>query len=116
LAELQTLLLEYSDYNEIKRELDIFKGNEMESSGDLPLERILLEKNKKMENDYTNLKMDYQSLQESMSLNVAKLEHVESENVKKTALISQMEVDIHRLNQLQSRQPNVFLMLRARNI
>ena len=57
---------EYDDYEEIKRELEIFKTLEIgeslqglngESGENIPLERLLLEKNKKLENLNTTLKV-----------------------------------------------------------
>lgn len=64
-TRLNTLLKEYEDYEEIKRELEIFKNMELgedEFSGDqdekhIPLERVLLDKNKKLENANTLLKV-----------------------------------------------------------
>jgi homeobox protein cut-like len=66
IARLSTLLKEYDDYEEIKRELEIFKtleigeslqGHNDESGENIPLERLLLEKNKKLENLNTTLKV-----------------------------------------------------------
>ena len=62
-ARLSTLLLEYSDYEQVKKELEIFKNMEggyddedgHGNSGNVPLERIVLEKNKKLVNENTSL-------------------------------------------------------------
>ena len=69
-ARLNTLLKEYEDYEEIKKELEIFKNMELgddEVSGGqdgrhIPLERVLLEKNKKLENANTTLKVPWRTL------------------------------------------------------
>jgi homeobox protein cut-like len=65
LAESRNQLLEYSDYEEIKKELDIFKEIEVsqgvlgqELPANVPLERLLLDKNKRLENDFTSIKVD----------------------------------------------------------
>jgi homeobox protein cut-like len=57
LAFLKTQLLEYSDYEQVKKELDIFRDMEGGGAGDVPLERIVLERNKKLENENTALKV-----------------------------------------------------------
>lgn len=56
--------MEYEDYESIKKELEIFKGLEVGEDADLeqdgkqiPLERVLLDKNKKLENEKTVLKV-----------------------------------------------------------
>ena len=58
------MLVEYEDYESIKKELEIFKGLEVGEDADLeqdgkqiPLERVLLDKNKKLENEKTVLKV-----------------------------------------------------------
>lgn len=61
-ARLSTMMVEYSDYDELKKELEIFKVMEggdlvLEDGKTAPLERLVIEKNKKLENENTSLKV-----------------------------------------------------------
>ncbi len=58
-ARLSTQLLEYQDYEEIKKELEIFKGLEgdYDDTSKMSLEQLLMDKNKKLENENTSLKV-----------------------------------------------------------
>jgi homeobox protein cut-like len=70
---------------------------------DIPLERLLLEKNKKLENQFTAIKMENQDMMTNINENILQLTKFKSEIDTKTLLIQRLESDIHRLNEIQER-------------
>jgi homeobox protein cut-like len=111
--ELKNQMNEMGDYEEIKRELDIFRSLEFDAETDenVPLERILMEKNKKLENDFTVAKMELLELKNIFDQNVEKIHSLTAQLTEKSGLIVKLESDIHRLNFLQQKsiQPNEHL-------
>jgi homeobox protein cut-like len=106
--ELRNQIDEFGDYDEVKRELDIFKSFEfdLDPQENIPLERMLLDKNKKLENDYTVLKMETRDLKLAFDTNTNKVQALTAEIAEKSALVAKLESDIHRLNTLQQRSIN----------
>ncbi|KAJ3370301.1 hypothetical protein HDU91_006301 [Kappamyces sp. JEL0680] len=105
-ARLATQLAEYTDYEEVKRELEIFRGIEAGEAVDdqnAPLERLVMEKNKKMENENTSLKMECATLTAALVESKKSQEDMQSQLAVKNNLIGRLEIDIQRLNELQSR-------------
>ncbi|KAI8927239.1 CASP C terminal-domain-containing protein [Entophlyctis helioformis] len=116
-AQLQSSLQEYSDYDEIKRELEIIKGIEFDGFQDQaadgaspvnldhPLETLMMAKNKKLQSEITTLKATM--LQETQlardDLNV-KLDQSQT-------LVRKLESDLLRVNEswasMQSKKQSV---------
>ncbi|KAJ3324599.1 camp-dependent protein kinase catalytic subunit [Boothiomyces sp. JEL0866] len=110
IKQKETLLEEYSDYEEIKRELEIMKGVEIEQTDEnLPLERMLLDKNKKLENENISLKNEISSINESLEKTKDSLSKLQFETKQKSSLIAKLESDIHRLNERTPHSPNEHL-------
>ncbi|RCH81588.1 hypothetical protein CU098_003346, partial [Rhizopus stolonifer] len=122
-AETQTLVEErdslkkkikgYEDYDEIKRELQIMKyvefstGEEDEAFNATDvlkkedvqdsLEVRLMEKNKKLESDYTQIKMAFADLQHECEQKTQEIQSVAKTLQEKTALVQRLEEDLLRL-------------------
>ncbi|KAJ3271877.1 camp-dependent protein kinase catalytic subunit [Terramyces sp. JEL0728] len=110
IKQKETLLEEYSDYEEIKRELEIMKGVEIEQTDDnLPLERMLLDKNKKLENENISLKNELSNVNDSLEKTKDLHSKLQFETKQKSSLIAKLESDIHRLNERTPHSPNEHL-------
>ncbi|KAI8374102.1 CASP C terminal-domain-containing protein [Choanephora cucurbitarum] len=112
----------YEDYDEIKRELQIMKFVEFstgEEDGDFnatdvlkkeavhdSLEVRLMEKNKKLENDYTQVKMALVDLQKEFELKAKEVDTAAKALQAKTTLVQRLEEDLLRLGQ-QSNHNNL---------
>ncbi|KAI8385605.1 CASP C terminal-domain-containing protein [Blakeslea trispora] len=112
---LKKKMKKYEDYDEIKRELQIMKFVEFstgEEDGDFnatdvlkkeavqdSLEVQLMEKNKKLENDYTQVKMTLADLQKEFEEKTQKEDRIAKELQEKTALVQRLEEDVLRLGQ-----------------
>ncbi|OBZ88792.1 Protein CASP [Choanephora cucurbitarum] len=112
----------YEDYDEIKRELQIMKFVEFstgEEDGDFnatdvlkkeavhdSLEVRLMEKNKKLENDYTQVKMALVDLQKEFEQKVQEVDKATKALKEKTTLVQRLEEDLLRLGQ-QSNHNNL---------
>lgn len=106
----ETKLQEMKDYDELKRELGIIKSIEfeglenakksLESIASKPLELLLLEKNKGLQNENTALKLgreDLMSKYEDLEKEVKNLKSLTSEQ---QALITQLESDLSSVQSL----------------
>ncbi|KAJ3155194.1 hypothetical protein HDU89_007385 [Geranomyces variabilis] len=123
--QLETELLSYEDYDEIKRELDIvksieFDGLDMDDLNELapdtpvtaggsanggsavPLERLLLGKNKKLSATLTQAKVDLSATQSQLARVTNHLSELEAENGAQKKLISKLEEDMTKLENLSS--------------
>ncbi|KAJ3184635.1 hypothetical protein HDU87_004038 [Geranomyces variabilis] len=119
---LETELLSYEDYDEIKRELDIvksieFDGLDMDDLNELapdtpitasgngaavPLERLLLGKNKKLQATLTHAKVDLSATQAQLARVTNHLTELQAENGAQKKLISKLEEDMTKLENLSS--------------
>ncbi|KAJ8328799.1 hypothetical protein QVD99_004545 [Batrachochytrium dendrobatidis] len=107
IAQLQSQLAEFSDYEEIKKELDIIKGIEFDgfveseissSVVDHPLEKLVLAKNKKLQNDVTTLKTELQNMQEKLAQYTLTKDSLEAQLTESKSLIVKLEADLLQLN------------------
>ena len=99
LNRLQAELMAKSDYEIIKNELDIFKMMENSKGNveDGPLELILLEKNKRLETELTNLKVELDSLRVLIESKDEGMTEIQALLNEKMALISKLETDINNM-------------------
>ncbi|KAI8065111.1 CASP C terminal-domain-containing protein [Gongronella butleri] len=112
-ASLQAKLKEFDNYHEIKRELDIMKYVEFSAGDeeDAPdfnakdvlssnihgsLEVQLMEKNKKMENNHTQLRVQFTQLQQAFDENQRELEAVQAKFAHQQQLVQRLEDDLAR--------------------
>ncbi|ORX56214.1 hypothetical protein DM01DRAFT_251318 [Hesseltinella vesiculosa] len=111
-TSLQAKIKEFDDYHEIKRELNIMKyvefsnGDEDEDEFDAKevlaasahgsLEVQLMDKNKKLENNYTQLRVQFKQLQQSFDENQNKLEALDSKCTEQQDLVQRLEEDLLR--------------------
>ncbi|KAL0077907.1 CASP C terminal-domain-containing protein [Phycomyces blakesleeanus] len=123
LAEERDLLAkklkECEDYDEVKRELAIMKyvefANNDEDSFDAKdvlnkednairksLEVQLMEKSKRLETDYTQLKMSFSDLQNDLQARSALCEELQAKTYEQTGLIQKLEEDLARVGQKQT--------------
>jgi homeobox protein cut-like len=98
-------LLEYADYDEMKKELEIFKViTGQQENEKIPIEGLLLEKNKKLENEFTAIKMENIELKQLLETQTKEQESVLNEITTKNQLIAKLENDIDKLNQLSNNE------------
>ncbi|KAL1934315.1 hypothetical protein VTP01DRAFT_6497 [Rhizomucor pusillus] len=112
-------LQELSDYDEIKRELEIMKYVEFSTGDDDDkfdaqnvlnrdeklndsLEVKLMEKNKRLENDYTQLKVSFSALENDLQSKAALYEELKTKNTQLAELVQRLEEDLLRLGQKTS--------------
>ena len=97
--ELNLQLEAKSDYEIIKNELNMFKmmDNPQGHVEDSPLEVILLEKNKRVENELTNLKMELESMKFELGQKDNELLNSTMLLNDKVSLVAKLEADINRL-------------------
>ncbi|KAI8329959.1 CASP C terminal-domain-containing protein [Chlamydoabsidia padenii] len=107
---LKTKLKGFDDYNEIKRELDIMKYVEFSTGDDdddfnakdvlnkdmiqHSLEVQLMEKTKKLENNYTQLKVRYSQLEESSAQEQIILTSLQQQIKEQQQLVQRLEDDL----------------------
>ncbi|KAG2194904.1 hypothetical protein INT47_010646 [Mucor saturninus] len=112
----------FEDYDEIKRELQIMKyvefstgdddddfdANDVLKRDDLEdsLEVRLMEKNKKLENEYTQIKVSFADLQKNYETKSKSLVDLTNKLNDKIALIQRLEEDLLRIGQ-QSKESNI---------
>ncbi|KAI9022799.1 CASP C terminal-domain-containing protein [Phycomyces nitens] len=122
LAEERDLLAkklkECEDYDEVKRELTIMKyvefANNDEDSFDAKdvlskednairksLEVQLMEKTKRLETDYTQLKMSFNDLQNELQDRLAACQELQAKTDEQAGLIQKLEEDLARVGQQQ---------------
>ncbi|KAI7902143.1 CASP C terminal-domain-containing protein [Cokeromyces recurvatus] len=126
---LKKKLKSFEDYDEIKRELQIMKyvefstgeddfqandvlkkGNNVEDS----LEFQLMEKNKKLENEYTQVKVSFADLQEEYEEKTKQLEQLGQTLSEKTILVQRLEEDLVRVGQ-QSSDSSIIEAINSKN-
>ncbi|KAF7729005.1 hypothetical protein EC973_005036 [Apophysomyces ossiformis] len=115
---LKKKLKGFEDYDEIKRELEIMKYVEFSTGEDDEEEKFdakdllnedqklrdslevrLMEKNKKLENKYTQIKISLSDLQHDLELKTTACEQLKVQAEEQTALIQKLEEDLLRLGQ-----------------
>ncbi|KAG0162584.1 hypothetical protein DFQ30_001687, partial [Apophysomyces sp. BC1015] len=115
--KLKNKLKGFEDYDEIKRELEIMKyvefstGEDDEETFDAKnllsedpklrdsLEVRLMEKNKKLETKYTQMKVSFSDMQQDLDLTSRTCEEMTNKADAQTALIQKLEEDLLRLGQ-----------------
>ncbi|KAG1162108.1 hypothetical protein G6F37_002450 [Rhizopus arrhizus] len=113
--QLKRKLKNFDDYDEIKRELQIMKACYVEfSTGEEEfnanevlnkevtkdrLEVQLMEKNKKLETEYTQIKVSYADIKKENEGNLKLIEELNTKITEKTKLIQRLEEDLLRLGQ-----------------
>lgn len=97
LTDLKTLLDSKSDYDEVKRELGIIKSTEfsgLTNNSNKPLEVLLLEKNRVLQDENTALRTSSIQLKEHCSVIQERLVAAESDQVQSAALVKRLEEDL----------------------
>ncbi|KAI9312004.1 CASP C terminal-domain-containing protein [Dichotomocladium elegans] len=105
----------FDDYDEIKRELEILKYVEFSTGDDdnfdakavlkkdskmeESLEIRLMEKNKRLENDFTQLKVSFSQLEKDLEEKQEMYEEVKRKNTSLATLVQRLEEDLLRLGQ-----------------
>ena len=114
--EIETLSLKLSkldDYDKLKKELDVlksiefstdgvFQGNEIESYS---LERLMMERNKKLQNDITSLKLSVSDISSDLEYKSCLLTESNLKISQQSKLISKLEEDLHNLNNVRVSDP-----------
>ncbi|KAL9537780.1 hypothetical protein MBANPS3_011471 [Mucor bainieri] len=117
---LKKKMKHFEDYDEIKRELQIMKYVEFSTGEDEDdfiaddvlkkdgtiensLEVRLMEKNKKLESDYTQIKVSFADLQKAFDKNASSIQSLEQKLQEKSALVQRLEEDLLRMG--HSHQP-----------
>ncbi|KAJ3043990.1 hypothetical protein HDV00_003517 [Rhizophlyctis rosea] len=104
-AELETKLAEFEDYDKIKEELNVIKSIELDwvpdsDTSDHSLERLMLEKNKRLQADVTSLKVDNLNLTDELETVNRQLNDLRQRNSQQQSLISQLEEDLSKVNNM----------------
>ncbi|TPX60032.1 hypothetical protein PhCBS80983_g02043 [Powellomyces hirtus] len=130
--QLETRILSFDDYDEIKRELDIVKSIEFDgldvedlpdsltsptaadtpssaATTSAPLERLLLGKNKKLQSTLTETKVELSNTQAQLSRLSNHIVELEAENGGHKALIQKLEEDMTKLENMGSNNMPSFL-------
>ncbi|KAI9336837.1 CASP C terminal-domain-containing protein [Zopfochytrium polystomum] len=122
--ELREKLLRFDDYDRIKHELEVMKHVEFLSpiagdSGETPkspetesavvggdsyvdysLEKLLMDKNKRLQGDVTSLKLSISGLEETLAQTKEQLSASQSKSEAQSRLITKLEEDMYKLNSL----------------
>ena len=111
---LQTKVQRWADHDEIKRELDMLKsielGEEQDADETSPemngsalgkdsLEKVLLQRNKKLSNDLTIMRVSHQELQQQLELLQEELSRANAELEKSQALSESLENDLLKVQE-----------------
>ncbi|CAO0803290.1 unnamed protein product [Mucor circinelloides] len=108
---LKKKMKHFEDYDEIKRELQIMKYVEFSTGEDEDdfiaddvlkkdgtiensLEVRLMEKNKKLESEYTQIKVSFADLQKAFDKNTQSIQSLEEKLQEKSALVQRLEEDL----------------------
>ncbi|CEG76159.1 hypothetical protein RMATCC62417_11093 [Rhizopus microsporus] len=119
--QLRSKLKHFDDYDEIKRELQIMKYVEFSTGEDEfdandvlkkemtkdSLEVQLMEKNKRLESEYTQMKVSYADIKKENERNIKLTEELNTKIAEQTKLVQRLEEDLLRLGQ-KTDQPDVF--------
>ena len=106
IARLQAQLQEYSDYDEIKNELNIMKGIEfdglddsLDSASEKPsLHTLLMAKNKKLQTETTSLTVELQELKTALANHEADIQVLTRSLNTAKQLNAKLEADMLKLN------------------
>ncbi|KAJ3105442.1 hypothetical protein HDU97_008058 [Phlyctochytrium planicorne] len=118
-AQMKEELARYEDYEQVKKELHVMKliefatssadamdtdGDLLESSGDpnvdYSLEKLLMEKNKRFQGENTALKLSLDETKAKLEQKTKELERVKEKAETQSALITKLEEDVYKLNNL----------------
>ncbi|KAJ3264486.1 hypothetical protein HK104_006464, partial [Borealophlyctis nickersoniae] len=108
-AELEAKLVQFDDYDKIKRELDIIKSVEFggseggdgdASASDYPLERLLLDKNKKLQGEVTAAKVKTSETEAELDGTRSQLAEIQRRCDQQQSLITKLEDDLAKLNNM----------------
>jgi homeobox protein cut-like len=116
----QTKVQKWADHDEIKRELDMLKSIELGEEQDVnetsqemngsaggkeSLEKVLLQRNKKLSNDLTIMRVSHQELQQQLELLQEELSKAHAELERSQALSESLENDLLKV---QEEAGNIF--------
>lgn len=111
---LQTKVQKWADHDEIKRELDMLKSIELGEEQDIDeispemngsaggkgsLETVLLQRNKKLSNDLTIMRVSHHELQQQLELLQEELSKANAELEKSQALSESLENDLLKVQE-----------------
>ncbi|KAI9496836.1 Golgi vesicle transport-related protein [Zychaea mexicana] len=117
--KLSKKLQGFDDYDEIKRELEIMKYVEFSTGDDedrfdaqnvlkkdegvrQSLEVSLIEKNKRLENEFTQLKVSYANIEKELATKESTYKELKAKNTTLANLVQRLEEDLLRLGQKPS--------------
>jgi len=103
----------YSDYKKIKEELEVLKSIEFSATTEfnntqntnaeqVPLEKLIMAKNKKLQTELTEKKMEVEQLNNTLNETTKNLEDSYSKVKEQSALISKLEEDLLKVNTFKS--------------
>ncbi|KAK4512631.1 uncharacterized protein ATC70_003335 [Mucor velutinosus] len=121
---LKKKMKHFEDYDEIKRELQIMKYVEFSTGEDEDdfiaddvlkkdgtiensLEVRLMEKNKKLESEYTQIKVSFADLQKAFDKNASSIQSLEKKLQEKSALVQRLEEDLLRMGHKSNSDPTI---------
>ncbi|KAI8644803.1 CASP C terminal-domain-containing protein [Parasitella parasitica] len=127
---LKKKMKNYEDYGEIKRELQIMKYVEFSTGEDEDdfiaddvlkkdgtiensLEARLMEKNKKLESEYTQIKVAFADLQREFNKHTESIHSLQNKLQEKTALVQRLEDDLLGMGQKSNPDPYNLEALRS---
>ncbi|KAI9274670.1 Golgi vesicle transport-related protein [Phascolomyces articulosus] len=117
--KLSKKLQGFDDYDEIKRELEIMKYVEFSTGDDEDrfdaqdvlkkdeglresLEVSLMEKNKRLENEFTQMKVSYANIEKELTTKESTFDELKTKNTTLANLVQRLEEDLLRLGQKPS--------------
>jgi len=99
----------YSDYKKIKEELEVLKSIEFSATAEFNntqeeanLEKLIMAKNKKLQTELTEKRMEVEQLNQSLSRTMENLKESNSKIEEQKSLIAKLEEDLLKINTLQS--------------
>jgi homeobox protein cut-like len=98
--DLKLQLEQMKDYTMIKQELEILKSFEGTDTSQ-PLEQMLLEKNKRLENDLIFSKRDFQEVSTVLDQTIRKNQELLQQVAEKAQLVSKLEQDLQKMGRVQ---------------
>ncbi|CAO3638106.1 unnamed protein product [Mucor fragilis] len=121
---LKKKMKHFEDYDEMKRELQIMKYVEFSTGEDEDdfnaddvlkkdgtiensLEVRLMEKNKKLESEYTQIKVSFADLQRAFDENASSIQSLEQKLQEKSALVQRLEEDLLGMGHQSSSDPSI---------
>jgi len=99
----------YSDYKKIKEELEVLKSIEFSATAEFNntqeeanLEKLIMAKNKKLQTELTEKRMEVEQLNQSLSRTMENLKESNSKIEEQKSLIAKLEEYLLKINTLQS--------------